>query len=294
MFIYSAVLITGGFNTGSAELYNPFTNTSCLLPQLPEGRGSHCQEGNLACGGGSYSSSTQHTCVKWNPASGTWMQSHNISGGHFNSHVSWATSSGVYLIGGTYGSKTSTKVQSDGSVEEGFGLKHYTRFLLNIPLTIQYFVIFNRSACAISDPERKEVIITGGATLGSSGVVIGAATTVSIYSEAGWKTDLASLNQGRYNHACGSYVNRRKKVNHFLWIFFLISKYKSTFNCQFIIVTGGGSLIYDQLAGTISANSLDSTEIFSDNAWTVTGKLQGLFYVWSKSYCLMLLIYECQ
>ena len=38
-------------------------------------------------------------------------------------------------------------------------------------------------------------------------------STVSVYGEAGWQRDLAPLNQGRYNHACGSYVNGGKKVN---------------------------------------------------------------------------------
>ena len=36
--------------------------------------------------------------------------------------------------------------------------------------------------------------------------------TVSVYSEAGWQRDLTPLNQGRFNHACGSYVNEGKKV----------------------------------------------------------------------------------
>ena len=86
--------------------------------------------------------------------------------------------------------------------------------------------------------------------------------TVSVYSEAGWKRDLASLNQGRSSHACGSYVNGGKKVNQIiLYHSYLID----TFNAQFLMVTGG--LVW----GT---KSLDSTEIFSDNVWkTVIAKL---------------------
>ena len=42
-------------------------------------------------------------------------------------HVSWATPSGVYLMGGDYGSgKISKLVKEDGSVEEGFNLEYGT------------------------------------------------------------------------------------------------------------------------------------------------------------------------
>ena len=60
-----------------------------------------------------------------------------------------------------------------------------------------------REACAISDPDNGEVIITGG---------MDHRKLVSVYSEAGWQRDLTSLNQGRKLHACGSYVNGGKKV----------------------------------------------------------------------------------
>ena len=65
-----------------------------------------------------------------------------------------------------------------------------------------------RNACPISDPEKGELIITGGwYTLNK----------VSVYSEAGWQRDLASLNQGRMDHACGSYVKGGKKVKHLVF-----------------------------------------------------------------------------
>ena len=71
-------------------------------------------------------------------------------------------------------------------------------------ISIQKF-IFDRAACAISDRDKEEVIITGGRET---------MTTVSVYNEAGWQRDLASLIQGRQAHGCGSYVNKGKKVNH--------------------------------------------------------------------------------
>ena len=126
-FVVSVFFITGGWgNSGavlkSAEIYNPVTKTSCSLPQLPEARSLHSQDGGLVCGG---LASTLTSCVKWSPASGTWTQSHTTRqkrGGH----VSWATASGVYLIGGTISKRTTEKVKLDGSVEDGFSMKYQT------------------------------------------------------------------------------------------------------------------------------------------------------------------------
>ena len=130
-FVVSVVLITGGWGSSgailkSAEIYNPVTNSSCSLPQLPEGRGYHSQDGGLVCGG--YPTSTLTSCVKWSPASGNWTQSHTLKRRR-GAHVSWATASGVYLIGGAYFAdtvRTSEKVKLDGSVEEGFRLEYDT------------------------------------------------------------------------------------------------------------------------------------------------------------------------
>ena len=118
------VLITGGWNSAalkSAEIYNPVTKTSCSVPKLPESRYEHRDEGGLICGG--YGAKT--SCVKWSPAFGTWTQSHTLREDRYH-HVSWATASGVYLIGGRDSKSTSEKVKLDGSVEEGFVLKYDT------------------------------------------------------------------------------------------------------------------------------------------------------------------------
>ena len=119
------VLITGGYDkVRSAEIFNPDTKTSCSLPQLPEVRYFNSQDGGLVCGGGS--DDTETSCVKWSPASGTWTKSHTLRQRR-SLHVSWATASGVYLIGGSASPKTSEKVKLDGSVEEGFSLKYNTK-----------------------------------------------------------------------------------------------------------------------------------------------------------------------
>ena len=80
---------------------------------------------------------------------------------------------------------------------------------LCILLKIQQF-IFDRAACGINDADNEELIITGGYDP--------LTTAVSVYNDDGWQRDLAPLNQGRRNHACGSYVNGGKKVNHIMYV----------------------------------------------------------------------------
>ena len=126
-------MITGCFSPApgptsgnTSEIYNPFTKTSCSLPELTEDRYRfwHTQDGDLSCGG------TRQDCIKWSPASGTWTKSHTLRERR-QSHVSWVTASGVYLIGGYYSLRSSEKVKVDGSVEDGFGLKYDTWYTLH-------------------------------------------------------------------------------------------------------------------------------------------------------------------
>ena len=62
---------------------------------------------------------------------------------------------------------------------------------------------FDSYPCAIPYRERGEVIITGGAY---------SETTVAVYNEEGWQRFLSSLNQGRWRHACSSYLNQGERV----------------------------------------------------------------------------------
>ena len=127
-----SVLISGGVINGaiikSVEIYNPVTNTICSLPELPDARNEHTQDGELACGGDGDSSNTLTTCVKWSSESGSWTQSHTLRQRRIW-HVSWATEDGVYLMGGMDSSSefTTELVKEDGSVEDGFSLKYSTR-----------------------------------------------------------------------------------------------------------------------------------------------------------------------
>ena len=111
-------------------MYIPSSNTSCSLPELPEGRGYHTQDGGLACGGGSSSSGTYANCDRW--WAGTWTRTSHTLREERRYHLSWSTADGVYLIGGVptgtgNSGMTSELVKEDGSVEEGFVLKYDTR-----------------------------------------------------------------------------------------------------------------------------------------------------------------------
>ena len=118
---------TGGSVLTSAEIYNPATGESCSLPELPEERHYHSQNGGLACGGKNrMSTGWYEDCVEWSPASGSWIR-HDIREKRIG-HVSWASASGVWLIGGTFSLRSSEKV---GSPDEGFDLKYDTRLVLS-------------------------------------------------------------------------------------------------------------------------------------------------------------------
>ena len=122
------VLITGGivlgFESKTAEVYLPASNTSCYLPELPEVRSFHTQDDELVCGGNRRNSTT--SCIKL--AKGVWTKSHNLRMERIY-HVSWKTASGLYLIGGVYfmASSSTELLKEDGSVEEGFALIHSLR-----------------------------------------------------------------------------------------------------------------------------------------------------------------------
>ena len=114
---------------------------------------------------------------------------HKLTGENRNYHAAWETKNGVYLIGGSGSAeKTSELLKPDGTVTKGFPLKASVHF-----------------ACAIPDPENNELILTGGWGQGQK---------VSVYGESGWKRDLPSLNIGRFNHGCTSFIQNGKWVSN--------------------------------------------------------------------------------
>ena len=125
------VLISGGTDgrehLQSVEIYNPASNTTCSLNNLPVALLRHSQDGGLACGG-YRRGNIERSCVKWSSDSGNWTQSHTLLQSRAH-HVSWVTKYGVYLIGGSQNGnkKTTELVKEDGSVEDGFSLKYSTR-----------------------------------------------------------------------------------------------------------------------------------------------------------------------
>ena len=65
----------------------------------------------------------------------------------------------------------------------------------------EFMLIFSR-ACSIADPDIDTVIITGGQSRSKA----------SVYDKSGWVKDLSDLRQGRYLHACTSYLSNAKRV----------------------------------------------------------------------------------
>ena len=130
--MFLAVLITGGFGgVRSAEIFLRSTNTFCSLPDLPEWRVIHTQDGPWACGGLGNPQrrfpDTRTSCAKW--SDGSWISGYSSWGEYYMrvGHVSWATASGVYLMGGMGNMENSELVKEDGSVTEGFNLKYQTK-----------------------------------------------------------------------------------------------------------------------------------------------------------------------
>ena len=76
----SAVLITGGYGAAqSAEIYHPDRDSVCVLPDLPDGRYHHTQDGSLLCGG----MFTPRSCLGWNPDTGAWDLETWLTSSHY-------------------------------------------------------------------------------------------------------------------------------------------------------------------------------------------------------------------
>ena len=123
------VLLTGSNdqNAGkTAEIYNPSNRTSCNLPNLPDIRYFHTQDGNLLCGS-NWDKGTQTSCLTWYPDEGKWHKSHTLPGVK-SKHVSFTPSNGIgtYLLGGKRSAMATVLVKPDGTVSGEFQLKHST------------------------------------------------------------------------------------------------------------------------------------------------------------------------
>ena len=132
--MFSAILITGGYNDGilqSAEVFLPSTSTSCELPGLVEGRYYHTQEGLLLCG--AFEGGAGHSCEEFSPGTGTWATTSHILEEERHNHVSWSVEEGTILMGGYYSQTTSEIEKHDGTTETSFDMRYNTEYE-----TIQY------------------------------------------------------------------------------------------------------------------------------------------------------------
>ena len=96
----------------------------CTLPDLPDDRYKHTQDGLTACGGPR--SGTWDSCVTL--TDGQWTQSHTLLHMRYH-HTSWALGDGRVMLMGGSDSYTTTEIISPDSdtSTEGFTLKYDTR-----------------------------------------------------------------------------------------------------------------------------------------------------------------------
>ena len=125
--IISAVLITGGDGTEqSAEIYHPGRDTPCVLPDLPDRRSYHTQDGSLVCGDLYLHAESRRSCHRWNADTGTWdLVTESLTEKRMG-HISWTPVDGsaTYLMGGWESEKTSEVINKDNSVTSSFLLQH--------------------------------------------------------------------------------------------------------------------------------------------------------------------------
>jgi len=158
------------------EVFVPSTGQQCSLPFLRDVSKGHTMEGTVVCGGGD--GDTQTSCVNLTD-DGTWERTATLLNRR-TGHSSWASPSGIILLGGYNNSLSTEKIQN-GKSSNSFDLKDPTAY-----------------ACAINLDS--SVILTGGYP---DEVV----DRVSQYSEAGWVRDLPQLLHERWLHGCSYYNN---------------------------------------------------------------------------------------
>lgn len=180
-------IVTGGYGARtSAEFHDSSLTSSCDLPDLPDMRRAHTQNGGVLCGGGG-DVDTLTSCLTLTDHA--WSVSHQLLFRRYE-HSSWWSEEGVLLIGGYESSLTTELLTNDGKSERRFDLDHGSD-----------------SSCLID--ERGSFMLTGGY---DGGKVVG---TVSRYDINGFIEDLQPLNNPRYDHGCTQYLdsNIGSKIN---------------------------------------------------------------------------------
>ena len=121
-----AVLITGGWEAlQSAEIYHPNSESPCVLPDLPDSRYCHSQDGSLMCGG-TYDGFAYKSCRRWNNDTGAWdLMTESLTQWRWD-HTSWTPTDGsvTYLLGGYWPKNTSDVIDNrSGAIKSSFPLK---------------------------------------------------------------------------------------------------------------------------------------------------------------------------
>ena len=133
MYLVPGVIVTGGYPSSSVgksvEVFNPHTNNSCNLTDLPgERRYGHSLCRDLLCGGWG---STTRSCLKLNPLTGVFTSTSVSLVEKRANNLCWdfeGVEGQTLLIGGTYSGRSTELVSPDGlSSSANFSLQYYTR-----------------------------------------------------------------------------------------------------------------------------------------------------------------------
>merc|ERR1712183_86395 len=115
----------------AVEVFVPSSGQHCRLPSLPGGRRQdHSINENIVCGGSPYNSDPNYTghdetrssCVTL-ARSGTWVETTRLLEQRYR-HSSWASPSGLILLGGRGSKRTTEKIEEDGTSSYSFELKY--------------------------------------------------------------------------------------------------------------------------------------------------------------------------
>ena len=112
----------GGTNPGPVELLSINGTRLCALPSLPENKFFHTLSGLITCGGGQPPNTDQKSCFTF--SGGNWKKTHTLRQLRYGA-TSWASPSGVLIMGGIYGQETTTELLNEaGGSTASFNLKN--------------------------------------------------------------------------------------------------------------------------------------------------------------------------